>query len=104
MTLTKIDEYEIDYFSNKFQPRILLKSGGKFIGQLVFKPNGAALPPDAMTAGQTTLYYHLEDFHNTVDLLRNEKPIYLVWAGSGSADENGIKTNPEVAGKADGGW
>ena len=104
MALTKIDEYEVNYSSNKFQPRILLKSGGKFIGQLVFKPNGANLPQDAMVSGQVTLYYHLEDFHNTIDLLRNEKPIYLLWAGAGSSDENGIKTNPEAAGKADGGW
>ena len=101
MALTKIDEYEVMYSANQFPPRIWLKNGGKFIGQLIFRPNGAALPPDSMSSGQANLNYHLDDFQNTLDLLRNEKPMYLLFVGSGGGNENGIKTTQEVVGEGE---
>jgi hypothetical protein len=84
-----------------FIPRIWLKSAGKYVGQLIFKPNGTALPQDNMTSGQVNLYYHLDDFDNIIDLLRNEKPMYLLWVGSGSGNENGIKTTAEPVGEGE---
>lgn len=99
MAVTKIDEYEVMYSANTFVPRIWLKSAGKFIGQLIFKSNGSPLPPDGMSGGQVNLHYHLDDFENAIDLLRNEKPMYLLFSGSGSGFENGIKTTPEPVGE-----
>ena len=81
------------YSANKNPPRIWLKAGGKFIGQLFFLPNGAVLPPDT----KTSLYYHLDDFQNTIDVLRNEKPVFLLYSGTNA--ENGIKTTPETVGE-----
>lgn len=78
MALTKIDQYEVMYSSNLFLPRIWLKNGGKFIGQLIFKPNGSALPADNMSGTSVNLYYHLDDFQNAIDMLRNENPMYLL--------------------------
>lgn len=101
MALTKIDEYEVMYSANSFIPRIWLKSGGKFIGQLIFKPNGAALPPDAQVGGQVNLYYHLDDYANAIDLLRNESPMYLLFSGTGGGNENGIKTTQEAVGEGE---
>jgi hypothetical protein len=101
MALTKIEEYEVMYSANTFAPRIWLKSGGKYIGQLIFKSDGSALPQDTMSGGQVNLYYHLEDFDNAIDLLRNEKPMYLLYSGSGTGFENGIKTSPEPVGEGE---
>jgi hypothetical protein len=101
MALTKIDQYEVLYSSNKFPPRIWLKSGGNFIGQLIFMPNGAALPPDSASGSQANLHYHLDDFANTLDLLRNEAPMYLLFVGTGGGNENGIKTTPEAVGEGE---
>lgn len=95
MSLTQIDEYEVMYSANAFVPRVWLKNGGRYFSQLVFKPNGAALPPDTADS----VYYHLQDFGNVLDLLRNEKPMYLLFGGSGA--ENGIKTTAEVTGEAE---
>jgi len=92
MAITKIDAYEVMYSANTFAPLIGLKGGGKYIGQLIFKPNGSVLPPDTMAGSQVNLYYHLDDFQNAIDLLRNESPMYLLYSGSGSGFENGIKT------------
>jgi hypothetical protein len=101
MALTIIEEYEVMYSANAFVPRIWLKSSNRFIGQLIFMPNGRALPPDNMVNDQVNLYYHLDDYQNTIDLLRNEHPIYLLYSGSGSGNENGIKTTPEVVGEGE---
>jgi len=101
MALTKIDAYEVMYSANTFVPRIWLKAGGKYIGQLIFKPNGSALPEDNMSGGQVNLYYHLYDYQNAIDLLRNEAPMYLLFSGSGGGFENGIKTTEEVVGEGE---
>ncbi len=101
VTITKIDEYEVMYSANKFVPRIWLNATGKYIGQLIFQPNSATLPADAMVGSQCNLYYHLADYQNCIDLLRNEKPMYLLWAGTGAGNENGIKTTAELVGEND---
>jgi hypothetical protein len=95
LALIQIEQYEVMYSANKFSPRIWLKVGNKFIGQLIFKPNGTALPADT----KTSIYYHLDDFQNTIDILRNEKPVYLLWSAPNA--ENGIKTTPETFGEAE---
>jgi len=99
MATTRIDQFEVMYSSNTFVPRIWLIAGGKFLGQLIFYPNGKALPPDTKRPnGQVDLYYHLDDFENVHQLLETEKDIYLLFAGSGPGNENGILTAAEPAG------
>jgi hypothetical protein len=99
MPLTMIDGYEVMYSANQFSPRVWLKSGGAFIGQLIFEPDGSELPPDTQAGTQVNLYYHLQDLQNVLDLLRNEKPMYLLYSGSGGGFENGIKTTREPVGE-----
>ena len=101
MAITKIDAYEVMYSANSFVPRIWLKSGAQYVGQLWFMPNGTALPPDNESGSQVNLYYHLEDYQNAIDLLRNESPMYLLYSGSGGGFENGIKTTQEVVGEGE---
>jgi hypothetical protein len=71
----EIDEYEVMYSANVNAPRIWLKSSNKYIGQLIFNANGSALPPDNTVNDQVYLFYHLDDYHNIIDLLRNEQPV-----------------------------
>lgn len=101
MSQTRVDAYEVFYSSNSFAPRIGLKNAGVFVGQMIFMPNGSQLPPDASVNGQVNLYYRLDDFQNAIDLLRNEKPIYLYFNGSGGGNENGIKTMAEKVGEGE---
>lgn len=101
MACMQIDEYEVMYSANKFAPRIWLKGTGKYIGQMIFQPNGTILPVDAMVNNQVNLYYHLEDFDHAIDLLRNEKPMFLLFSGSGAGFENGIKTTAEPVGEGE---
>ena len=101
MPQLRVDAYEVLYSANTFGPRIALKNAGNYIGQLLFLPNGATLPADTVVNKQAQLYYHLEDFQNVVDLLRNEKPIYMYYNGSGGGFENGIRTMSEKVGEGE---
>ena len=98
MALTKIDTYAVMYSANTFPPRIWLKGNNKDLGQLIFMPDGSALPQDAMVNGQVNLYYHLENFQNVIDLFRNESSLSLLFSGSGGGNENGILTTQDVVG------
>jgi hypothetical protein len=89
---TKITDYEVQYSSNLFPPRIWLKNGANFIGQLIFMPDGSTLPADGESGGQVNLYYHLEDFQNAFSLLSEEEVVYLLYAGTGPENENGLLT------------
>lgn len=97
-----IDGYTVIYSSNTFPPRIGLKLGTQFVGQCVFHPNGIQLPPDLQRPnGQVDLQYHLDDFQNVLDLLRNEKPIQLTFNGVGPGFENFVGTGAEAVGEGD---
>ena len=98
MALTPIDTYRVIYSANSFFPRIGLLHAGKDIGQLVFHPNGAALPPDGISNGEIQLHYHLDDFNNVIGLLRSNKPLSFLYSGSGGGFENGIETGVEPVG------
>jgi len=101
MAQMRVDAYEVLYSANGFAPRIALKNAGNYIGQMIFLPNGAALPADTVVNKQAQLHYHLDDFQNAVDLLRNEKPIYMYYTGSGGGFENGIRTMSEKVGEGE---
>ena len=101
MSPTRIDAYEVFYSANGVAPRIALKGAGNYIGMLVFLPAGSTLPADTVTKGQVVLYYPLDHYNNALDLLRNEKPMYLYYNGSGSGFENGIKTMIEKVGEGE---
>src|SRR4030095_7960607 len=101
MAQMRIDAYEVLYSANGFVPRIALKHAGNYVGQMLFMPNGAALPADTVVNNQAQLHYPLDDFQNAIDLLRNEKPIYMYYNGAGGGFENGIKTMNEKVGEGE---
>lgn len=101
MAQKKIDTYEVNYSSNTFTRRIWLKGDGVSLGQLIFWANGATLPADTQVSGKYNLNYHREDYQNCIDLLRNEKPVYIFYNGSGPSNENGIRTTEEAVGEGE---
>ena len=101
MAVTQIDTYVVMYSANRFVPRIWMKHGSQYIGQLISRPNGTTLPVDSMSGGLANLYYHLDDFQNAIDVLRNESPVYLLYTGSGPGFENGVLTSTEPVGEGE---
>jgi hypothetical protein len=53
----------------------------------------------ALVVRRLTYTNHFQDFENIIDMLRNEKPMYLLWIGPNS--ENGVKTTAESVGEAE---
>lgn len=97
MPVTAIEEYVVSYASNTFAPRIFLRSGGNYVGQLVFLQNGMAKPVDNISGGIINLFYWIDNFPHCLDILRNEAPVYLFFNGPGV--ENGIRTVQEPVGE-----
>jgi hypothetical protein len=98
----QITAYQLQFASNSFRPRIWLKDAVGFIGQCIFHPNGSTLPADNQTAdGQANLNYHLEEFPMIMDILRNEKPVYMNYNGTGPGNENAIQTGLELPGEGE---
>jgi hypothetical protein len=96
MATKQIGTYQVQYAANSFVPRIWLKDAtGASIGQLVFMPDGRTLPPD----NETNLFFHLSNYPHVMDLLRNEKPIYWSFVGTGPGNENAIRTSVEPVGE-----
>jgi hypothetical protein len=95
----EINSYAALYAANTFNPRIGIMTANNLpLGQLVFLPDGAQLPADFQTPnGQVQLHYHRQDFSNILNILRNEKPIFLFFTGPGF--ENSIGTDVEPVGE-----
>ena len=84
-TTTSIDRYSVEYkYSNASNPTISLWKNGvnRNIASLSFRPNGSVLPQNYSTLGTAFLFFHLEDFANIIDLLRNENPVFLFLDGT----------------------
>jgi hypothetical protein len=98
MAVKQIGSYQVQYAANSFVPRIWLKdTANADIGQLIFLPDGKTLPPDSAT----NLYYHLSNYPHVIDLLRNEKPVYWHFVGTGGGNENAIRTSVEPQGEGE---
>ena len=99
ITQKPITSYTVLYSSTPAVRRIWLTSGTEYIGQCLFLADAEQLPADSFTTGQVNLFYHLADFANVLDLLRNERPLVLSWMGP--TGENGIFTGLEPVGVGD---
>ena len=100
---TQITSYVVIYTTSPRVPHILLRNAKKTVGQLFFAPDGTSLSSDfqAAPSGLVNLNYHLGDFHNIMDLLRNEKPVFLLFNGNGPRFENGLQTGIETVGEGE---
>jgi hypothetical protein len=55
------------------------------VGRVRVVPDDRPLPPAERHAGLHTLYYRRAAFHELVDMLRNEGPVYLTWRDESNA-------------------
>lgn len=101
MAATLLTHYTVLYSSNQFPRRIGLMAGDEFVGQVVFHPDGATLPEDALQDGQPQLHMHLADYANVMDLLRNERPVELIFSGEGGSNENVLRAHGERVGEGE---
>lgn len=80
----EIKKYSYSVFSsrhlgNEVIADIMLSSDNTFLGYAHFLADGAALPKAEKKFNLYNLYYHQKDLPAVVDMLRNEKPVYIIF-------------------------
>ena len=77
---------------------IYLYGGEKYRGYVYFFPDGTALAPPVFDAsnGRVFLHLNLSQYHATMDMLRNEKPVHVYYNSPTNA---AIRTGPEPVGE-----
>lgn len=106
----EIDEYLIDFnISEDTRPicGITLYQAGQKIGYIGFKNNGQGTHSFELLGTNTThpwahLMYHMEELPHIIDILRNEKPVYLKYPyGAPSGFRPSLSTSKEPTGEAE---
>jgi len=58
---------------------LIINAEAEFLGYINFMNNGCLLPKSVKQNDLYYLYYHFEDLPVIVDMLRNEKPVFLIF-------------------------
>lgn len=102
-TTVEIKKYRCALFSSGDNPAKVsfYDSGGANFGTAYIRPEPEVLPAAFVDpAGKYRLYYKYSRLPDLLDLLRNEKPVYLhFWSGSGNNTH--IATWEEPVGEAE---
>jgi hypothetical protein len=102
-----IDSYSVRMWSSRSTTNlspgtavagIYLYQGKTYRGYVYFFPDGTALAPPVFhsSTNQAFLHFNLSEFGPTVDLLRNEKPVFLYYFSPTNA---GLFTGREPTGE-----
>jgi hypothetical protein len=102
---TKFDEYVVRYLSGGGTgPEIECLHRGDPVGTLHFHDEGAQLPANELVRPEDggpmcRLHFRLSQFPHLIDLLREEKPLYL-WFSEASA-QGAVMTGAEPVGEGE---
>ncbi len=99
----EITQYEYYTFSSRDSSLanavILLYGDSGYIGGAFFSNSTDPLKPaEKFPSGVYGLYYHYADLPVIIDMLRNEKPVYLIYSGGTNSR---ISTSQEPGGEGE---
>jgi len=86
--------------ANDTKAVVVINGETGFLGYVNFLTDGCVLPKSVKQSGLYFLYYHFSDMPVIVDMLRNEKPIYLIFQ-DGSNNTCRISTSVELVGEGE---
>ena len=101
----EVKKYAATLFSGtnlRFNQRIFLyRADGNFAAEVYFYEEGVTMPPPSGPAasGSITLTYRSNRFDSVMDILRNEKPVYVYYDEGGG--NGGIATHVEPVGEGE---
>jgi hypothetical protein len=79
------------------QANIVMYGDAGYMGALWFYDDGSTLPdPVRHSEGVYSLHYRMRDFAHIVDMLRNEKPVFIHWDDSYPTNTRVSTTNEPV--------
>ncbi len=81
----EIKKYAYSVFSSRqdegeILSDIMLSSDSAFLGYAHFLADGSVLPKATKKFNLYNLYYHQKDLPAVIDMLRNEKPVFIIFA------------------------
>lgn len=94
MITKTIDKYSVHIYGNDLRgrvesraARIYLFSSGSYVGTAIFAREGHTMRESRYYKGIIYYYAQGEQYERVLDLLRNEKPVYLRWTPHSDPDE-----------------
>jgi hypothetical protein len=81
---TAVSRYTYHLFSSRSDDGVILylyDANADVIGHVCFVPDDQPLPPAVHSRGIVEVYFPRSRFPEVIDMLRNEGPIELRWAG-----------------------
>jgi hypothetical protein len=81
---TRVAKYTYHLFSSRDEDRVVIflyDEKSDVVGEVFFVGEDEPLPPAQEANGKVALYFRRSQLMDVVDLLRNEGPIRLRWAG-----------------------
>jgi len=83
----KVDTYSIKLYANDRKgsrtrwgdKMIEIYSGGKHVASAVFARKDITVPEPYFSEGKIYFFAQADQYASVIDLLRNEKPVYIVW-------------------------
>jgi hypothetical protein len=99
----EITEYQYGFFNNAayHNKRMLayLYQNDNRIATIFFQDDLKA--PHTDRHGQICIYYRMEDLHSVIDMLRNEKPIFLHYKETSKITQAFLTTSKEPVGEGE---
>ncbi len=101
----EIKKYAYSVFSSRYEENevisdIMLSGDNVFYGYAHFLADGSVLPKAVKKFNLYNLYYHQKDLPAIVDMLRNEKPVYIIFTEDDFKNCR-ITTSQEVVGEGE---
>jgi hypothetical protein len=103
LNVVEIVRYQYYTYSSRdssvAQTVILLYSGSGYLASVYFSTEEEPLrPAEQFSNGTYGLYYDYQELQIVLDMLRNEKPVYLIYNG---ARNTRLSTAPEPVGEGE---
>lgn len=86
-TKYKIDAFEVEIYAcdrkgkrTRWGDRVIrIYSDGKEVGQAVFANDESKIPEPYLAEGKVYYFSSWRQYPDVLDLLRNAKPVYIIW-------------------------
>jgi hypothetical protein len=103
--VNEIKKYGYAVYSSRQEPNeivadVMLNSETTFLGYIHFLADGSILPKARKINNLYYLYYHQKEMPVIIDMLRNEKPLFLIYIDNNTKSCR-ITTTQELVGEGE---
>jgi len=86
--------------ANEVVADVMLNSATRFLGYVHFLADGSVLPKSTKRNNLYYLYYHQKELPVIIDMLRNERPVFVIYIDNG-LKQCRLTTTQELVGEGE---